>query len=198
MSRKPVDQMANSREPEGRQPIWETIRGLNGAWFKTRDVFGPTWINRRTITSYLACLVAGGYLEKRNGDDGLAEYRLLRDVGMHAPKLRKDGTAVTMGGGNDNMWRSMRILRQFSPLELAIHSTTDTIKVSQWSAKSYCRLLLATGYLRTIRKAQFGAASSQAVYRLIRNSGPKHPEVQRIKQIFDPNTKVVYRQDGAA
>lgn len=90
------------------------------------------------------------------------------------------------------MWNSMRGLVEFSPRDISAHSTTPDVRVTEWTAKSYCSMLLRAGYLRVLKKAE-PAAGRQAIYRLIRNSGPKPPQIQRIKQVFDPNTGVVHR-----
>jgi hypothetical protein len=63
--------------------------------------------------------------------------------------------------------------------------------VTEATAKAYLKMLLACGYLRVTKKAV--PKFSQARYRLIRNHGPKPPMVQRVKQIFDPNTREVFR-----
>ncbi len=198
MSRKPSDVVANSLEPKGRQAVWEHIRKLQADWFTTGQIFEPTQIPRRTISSYLSCLENGGYVESRRSPKGTVEFRLLRDVGVHAPRLSRDGTPVISGNGNDNLWRSMRILKQFSPLDLAVHSTTDTVKVGLKTAKTYCVMLLATGYLRIVQRASNAGTGRLATYRLIRNSGPLHPEIQKIKQVFDPNTNAVYLKGGVS
>jgi hypothetical protein len=56
-------------------------------------------------------------------------------------------------------------------------------------------MLLATGYLRVVEKAN-PSQDKLAVYRLIRNDGPKPPMIQRVKQVYDPNTGRVYRKAG--
>lgn len=173
----------------GRQHIWEAVRKTSGT-FTVTDIADATGAVRKTIHDYLGCLAAGGYLAHTPATaPGLsAIYELLKDTGHHAPRLRRDGTAVTQGQATEQMWRSMCILKQFSYRDLI---ETATIEIPEWTAKSYCRILLATGYLRVMQKAD-PAKGRIAHYRLIRNSGPKPPQVQRVKRIFDPNTRTVY------
>ena len=64
MSRRPVDQIAKSRDAEGRQVIWEAIRALSSAEFVMGDLFKETWISRYTLRSYLNSLAAAGILEQ--------------------------------------------------------------------------------------------------------------------------------------
>lgn len=193
MSRRPVDEIAKSRDAEGRQVIWEAIRALNGAEFRTHDLTEATRIGRYTIRSYVNCLTAGGVLNRRDTEDGY-RWRLARDEGYYAPRLNSKGERVTQGLGVEQMWRAMRIMKQFVTRDLALHATTDEVLVSDETAKKYCSMLLACGYLTCIEKATF---ERQATYRLTRNSGPLAPQIQRVKQVFDPNSKTVYRKGDA-
>ena len=92
------------------------------------------------------------------------------------------------------MWRSMRMMAQFTARDLAIHSTTPSVNVSEETAKSYCKMLWRAGFLREIRVSRPGRAS---IFRLIRNTGPRPPMIQRVKRVFDPNTNTVWPVDEA-
>lgn len=199
MSRRPVDQIAKSRDAEGRQVIWEAIRALSSAEFVMGDLFKETWISRYTLRSYLNSLAAAGILEKtehadRVGHRDAVTWRLIKDEGFYAPRVNRNGEPVTQGLGVEQMWRTMRVLKEFTPRDLALHATTDVIGVTDWTAKSYCSMLLACGYLICVQKAN---AHRQATYRLVRNSGPLAPQIQRVKQVFDPNSKAVYQKGKA-
>lgn len=193
MSRRPADQLAASPKPEGQDGIWVEVRRMN--IFSALEIVKATDIPKRTVTSYLGRLEAGRYIEKHGSFEETHRYKLLRDGGIHAPRLKKDGTPSTMGGGVTNMWRSMRMLGQFTPRDLAMHSTTDTVSVSDETAKSYCTMLLKAKYLRVLRKASPG--KTQAVYKFVRNTGPMPPQIQRVKQVFDPNLREVTYYPGA-
>lgn len=191
MTRKPVDQAAATRTADPRQSIWDAIRDSHDLITLT-GLGRATDVHNRTISSYLTCLEAAGYLTAEQTDTGKG-WRLARGAAeIHAPRLRRDGTAVTQGAGTTNMWRTMRMLGEFTPRDIACHSTTDTVTVREETAKSYCGMLLACGYLRVTHKAVPGRR--QATYRLIRNSGPRPPQIQRVKQVWDPNTRTVYQQ----
>lgn len=194
--RKTADQARDNR-----QLIWEKLRTKSADGFVSltlADITGATGVHRRTASDYLTCLVAGG-LAVRLDDPagGEVKWRLERDGGHHAPRLRKDGKAVTQGGGVSNLWRSMRMLGKFSAKDLALHSTTPSVSVSEATAQSYCTMLLATGYLRVAQKAD-PSKSRKAIYRLVRNSGPKAPMIQRVKRVYDPNTGQVHSKGGDA
>lgn len=191
MSRRPVDVVAKSRDPEGRQVIWDEMRALGGT-FTREQINKATMITPQTIGAYIECLVAGGYLERIEGGEVLS-WRIVKDC-HHAPRLRRDGSPAKSGGGTENMWRTMRMAGQFTPRDVAAMATTDTVTVAESTAKQYCAKLLACGYLRVVQKAIPG--KRQATYRLIRNSGPKAPMIQRVRVVFDPNTNSVHRPEA--
>ncbi|QFQ88240.1 hypothetical protein F8A10_12035 [Paracoccus kondratievae] len=188
--RKAGRRPASSSTP-GRQEIWTAIRAMPDL-FTVTDLIDRSRANRKTIQDYLRCLLAGGVIQPE-GDSG---YSLIDDRGYHAPRLNRAGQPVTQGTGVENMWRSMRGLVEFSPRDIAAHSTTPDALVSEPTAKSYCSMLLRCGYLRVLKKAE-PIAGRQAIYRLIRNTGPRPPQVQRIKRIFDPNTGAVHTPGDA-
>lgn len=193
--RRAVDKMAAGGIANPRQAVWDTIRQMAGedlsGTFDLAQIVAKTGLLRKTVKDYLLSLTAAGYLTSVGED----VWKLTKDGGAHAPRVRRDGAAVTQGAGTMNLWRSMRMLRSFSAMDLAVHSTTDTVTVTENTAQSYCTMLLATGYLRVVTKAN-PALGQKATYRLIRNDGPMPPMIQRVKQVFDPNTGKVYRKGG--
>lgn len=201
MSRISATDAAASREPQGRQPLWDEMVKFNGAPFTITDIFDQTYINRHTIRSYLKSLILGNYVERIEPEDGAIredaaiKFRIIPDPApYHAPRLNRDGQPVTQGGGVENMWRTMRMIGQFSPRDIAAHATTDIVSVTDTTAKAYCTKLLKAGFLKVVSKAK--PPTKQAVYRLIRNTGPKPPMIQRTQQVFDPNTQKAYPVGG--
>lgn len=192
MSRLPIDQLAKTRFAEGRQSVWGAIRAQDGL-FSARDIRVATDVHDRTIRSYLNCLTAGGILEHHETEDGF-RWRLVNDEGAYAPRLNSRGERVTQGMGVEQMWRTMRKLKEFTSRELALAASTDDVGVSNGSAQKYCSMLLSCGYLICLEKATF---ERQATYRLVRNSGPLAPQIQRVKRVFDPNSRTVYPKGAA-
>lgn len=99
-----------------------------------------------------------------------------------------DGTPVlarpeqtTLG----NLWRVMRGLASFTPTDLAAHASTDSVRVSRADAAAYAQTLVRAGYLRVLRKAV--PERREAVYKLIRNTGPRPPRERRVRAIWDDN-----------
>ncbi|UWQ00827.1 MarR family winged helix-turn-helix transcriptional regulator [Aliiroseovarius crassostreae] len=194
MTRKPIDQLKSQNKPHGQDGVWTEVRRKN--IFTAAEIHTKTAINKKTVSDYIKRLEAGGYVEKHPSFDETKRFVLVRDAGIHAPRIRADGTPVKQGNGTQNMWRSMRNMEQFTPFDLALCSSTDTVNVSEATAKTYCSMLLRAGYLRVLQKAVPG--KRQATYKFIRNTGPQPPQIQRVKQVFDPNLNEVTFYPGAA
>ena len=193
MSRRQVHNQKQSKAMDhGQQAIWTEIRRLG--IFTITDVWGVVDMHRKSIINYVKRLEAGGYVEQRDDFETSYRYQLVKNTGATAPRLTKEGMPVTQGGANENMWRSMRMMDFFTPNDLIAHSNTDTTTVALTTAKAYCTALTKAGYLRVVQKAR--PPHHQAIYKLVRNTGPRPPQVQKIKQVFDPNlNKVTYHPD---
>lgn len=105
----------------------------------------------------------------------------------------KDGAKVAVTvktrSPEQNMWTAMRQLKSFSPRELAAHATTETTAVTLEMAQEYCRALLGAGYLMVSKKAIPG--NRLAIYRLVKNTGPRPPRAKRVRAVVDDNTETV-------
>lgn len=170
---------------DSKQAIWEAIRRLQS--FTARQLQDQTRLNSSTVRDYIKGLEAAGYLApyvRLYKED--AQWRLVKDIGVEAPRVRKDGTVITKGEGQRNMWEAMRILRTFTATELAIAATTATCRVSAVSAVRYARHLTRAGYLRR--------SADGAVYRFLPTAytGPMAPVIQQHSRVWssvwDPNT----------
>jgi len=192
MTQKPVHVIAASGKAHGHQAIWNAIRAFNGGTWTIRALYDAEIAERWTIESYVDRLLKGALIEIAVPAEVLRDnqYRLLKDTGHHAPKLRADGLPSKQGSGTQNMWRSMRMLKEFDSREIMIHSTTEDVTVSENTAKAYCRALMTAGYLRVTQKARPGVRTAR--YRLVRDDGPLPPKIQRVRQVFDPNSRKSY------
>lgn len=190
MARKPSDQ-ANP----GREAIWAAIRASGAREPMTAaQLVAATGAHNKTVRDYLKGLVAAGFLKLEEADGHAARWALVRDCGHEAPRVRRDGSPVTQGEVTEQLWRSMYMLKEFSFADL-IQTATVTIPVE--TAKAYCKMLLATGYLQVKQKADPSKARI-ARYKLIRNNGPKPPQIQRVKRVYDPNTREVFMPEDQA
>ncbi|WP_423828507.1 hypothetical protein, partial [Staphylococcus aureus] len=93
-----------------RQVMWEAIRRLQE--FTLADLEVATLLNEGTVRSYVDALALGGYLDRRDQKPSRAGcfaptlWRLIKDVGVEAPRLDKKGRPVTQGLGREQMWRT--------------------------------------------------------------------------------------------
>lgn len=193
---KPVDEQAKKAKGKsyGRQAVWETLRnhGSGNIWVGLTLIADICQQNRRTIKDYLDALVLAGFAESCTPARHKF-YRLLKDVGQHAPRVNKQGKLVTTG--RDNLWRSMKMLSSFDADTLAAASTTDDCVVSAVDAGKYCQHLHKAGYLMVVQTATY---QNKAVYKLLPSmkTGPHAPMIQRTKCVFDPNlNKIMWHED---
>ena len=191
--RRPADRYKPGAAP--REVVWAEVRRRSAAGdaIIARGIADAARLNPRTVCDYLLSLARSGHL--RPVGDGVTVtldrvYVLERDTGVEAPRVRRDGSLVEQGSGTEAMWRTMQVLGEFTADDLAHHATTDRCSVSPVTAASYVQTLARAGYLRIVSPAS--NAGGRAVYRLIRRSGPRPPQVQRVKRVYDPNTGEVH------
>lgn len=184
MSRKSTIELAASGRVYGRQAMWEAMRRLKR--FIRADLDGLE-IERDTIRTYLQGLVRSGHVVvvTPQGRHTPAMYELVKDVGLEAPRVRRDGAPVLQGQRREHMWRAMKMLPSFTFVDLAVNASTDEMRVTEQDAKDYVKHLFAAGYLSALRPGK--PPRTQGLYRLIKNTGPRPPMVTRAKIVFDPN-----------
>ncbi len=107
-------------------------------------------------------------------------YALVRDCGVDAPRVRKDGTMFPPTG-RERMWRALRILNEFTVTEILAAASQGGPDIAESEARRYCDTLVLGGYLRRIRPGR---------YRFIpaRNTGGRAPQILRVKKLLDMNT----------
>jgi hypothetical protein len=194
VSRKPIDQQ---QPTECRQAVWEEIRQRGaGALFTMAEIAKCVRLEQSSVREYMIGLVNAGYLGThtiRKATSGGNILFMENDIGNDAPRVRKDGTPVTQGQGRQQMWNAMRILKVFRPVDLAFNASTDCHTVAESEATGYCTALCKAGYL---------SDRPAAGYMLIPSmwTGPHPPQIQRTKQVYDPNLKRVVwaRVEGGA
>lgn len=201
MARRPAQlELAGGRGP--RQRIWEVIRKQQQD-FTGYDIEKATCIETDTIRTYIQVLERGGFIEqtsKRVAFTARQHYRLLRDVGSEAPRLDRKGKPIPPTG-NECMWRTMRIMGEFTSTELAMRASTATTSIAEATAKAYARALCTAGYLIVVEEGRpfiRGKGARQTRWRLIpsKYTGPRPPMIQRTKCIYDPNlAKIVWQEE---
>lgn len=181
-------------QPSPRERLWQTMRERKECTLL--QLVCSTGVEKRTVQSYLQGLVKAGFIEHRVLDrEGY--YRLTREQ-AEAPRVDRDGKLVTQGAGREALWRTMKILREFTCRELVAHASTERHRVAEDEALTYVRFLKLAGYLKLMQAERRGRSPRQARYAFVpaRNTGPRPPMIQRIKQVYDPNLgRVVWAQE---
>lgn len=168
-----------------REKLWRAMRELKD--FRVPDLAHATgvWHCEYHIQDYLRGLIKAGIVAVKDRPEyqgAHATYTLVRDLGVDAPRVRRDGTTVAEPA-QETMWRGMKILREFTALDLLAHAAMGGITIKESTANKYCQWLARGGYLKTL-----GRPSTGQRYRLLLDTGPKAPQVLRVKQLFDVNT----------
>ena len=163
-----------------REKLWLAMRELRT--FSLRDLYLETKIDRRTgkARDYLVGLLRAGILEEiSHVPGGQCTYRLVKDCGVNAPRVRKIGVLLP-DSGRTRMWRAMPILGMFTVRELVNAASLEDATIAYGEAQAYCQWLARGGYLHR---------TGTDTYRFIpaRNTGPKAPQILRVKHLYDPN-----------
>jgi len=168
--------------------------------FTVGDVHRRTNARPDSVREYVVALFRAGYLEvsgEQPRPSGTpAKLYVLKRSPQDAPRLRPDGTEVSMGSAREQMWRTMRMLGTFTLKDLIVAASTEAVTIKESDARDYLSNLRKAGYLVSKRQAIKGGP---AVFRMLpgKYTGPKPPMVQRVQQVFDPNLgKVVWPKDG--
>lgn len=192
MANKPINLRMKGKSSTGRQAMWEAMRARKDG-FTYREVADSFCdLQGKTFRTYLQGLVKAGFVEMSDkARYEAATFKLIKDVGVNAPKINRNGEFVEQGSGTEQMWRAMRMLKNFSYIDLVAAASTEECPVSFNTAKTYAIALCKAGYLRRKSKGQYQ-------FLMACFSGPKAPMIQRLKTVFDPNTqKIVWQQEVA-
>jgi len=181
--RKPIDQQ---QPHECRQAMWDWIRNRSPyKSFTWKDIADGN-LSQKTVQDYLRGLENAGYLESTHDihRNKPVLYRLKKDTGVDAPRVRIDGTIVTMGDGRRQMWNTIQVLKNFTLQDMIFNASTGKHAVAESEAKTYCQYLAKAGYLKSL---------GHQLYKLVPGmwTGPHPPQIQRTKQVYDPNLKKV-------
>jgi len=91
-----------------RDRIWSQIRHQRE--FSIRELHGSLGaVSKTSVKKYIICLCASGHIQLMENTRPM-RYALINDCGIEAPRLRTDGSVVTQGDANENMWRTAKIL----------------------------------------------------------------------------------------
>lgn len=194
--RKPAQMELIGGKPP-RQRVWEQIRKFK-LQFRPFDVARAAGVEYEAAATYIQCLIAGGYVVRVNeANFDVAELQLIRDAGIEAPRLTRDGQPVTTGLGQEAMWRCLRMLGALDARMLAAHAASSGVEVKLASAKRYLQMLKKAGYLEVVEPCNRRRAKLETLRLIPRmNTGPRPPQIQNVKTVYDPNlNKVMYADE---
>lgn len=182
-----------------RQYIWEAIRAINASpkELTTYNVAHKSGQDDQAVRAYFRDMEKAEIVSKvRSVSRFDAEWALLKDEGVEAPRISRSGKISKYAGGAENIWRALRILGEFSAAEAAAAASVNGVSISEFGAQVYLSGLAKAGYLTR----SGGTPGVKTRFRLIpsRYTGPKHPIYQRdFNQVYDPNLdQVVWRKAG--
>lgn len=180
--RKKVE-LGPAGELTSREKLWKAIRELKV--FRVSELARAAHVDRGRVYvhDYLRGLIRAGIItvEALASDRRARMYTLVKDVGVDAPRVRRDGTLVPESA-QQTMWRGMKILRTFSPQDLVAHAAMAGITIKPSVAAHYCEWLDRGRYLTPLH-----ARGESPRYRFFRDTGPKAPQVLRLTALYDLN-----------
>lgn len=182
--RRPVDAVAAARHAHGRPAVWDALRRLKGG--TVAELSKASGAPQRTVRGFLQTLEFAGFV-MRSGAAGPLDgmrYQVARELPALMPDLRPDGT-LAPETGRARMWRTMKMLSTFTAKDVAIAASLPGATVALAEARKYAVTLSRAGYLATIKPGT--PHGGLATYRLVKNTGPQAPQIQRRATLFDPN-----------
>lgn len=182
-----------------RERVWDEIRKAKGEF--TLDVIAENArMNVDSARDYFTGLRRAGFIAESRRERvrfkavSRVYYKLVNDVGNDAPAVNRKGEVLQPRAVNFALWNSLRICGAVTPRALAAYASTDDLSVAENTANCYLQDLHKAGYVSVIRPSSY---LNQATYLLLKdkNTGPKPPQIQRAKQVYDPNIgAVVYAE----
>lgn len=169
-----------------RQKIWDSANELGEFTIMALRKHAGT-PGKSNVRKYVYGWEKAGFVEKIS--DAPITYRIKASDLVTAPSVNPSGIEFDREQAQEQMWRTMFIIKEFSPLDLAVASTTEECRVSEGSARTYASILKSAGYLKLVSRGRYRALQS-------RFTGPRPPAVKRVVQVIDRNTGKVVFQGG--
>lgn len=175
--------MSAPRPPSGHGRLWPVACELGT--FGYADLARASGLSYGSVQRVLRAWEAAGAVARAGLDGPRLLFRVVRPEAFDAPPA-PEAPARPGESPERNKWQAIRQMRTFTPTDIAACAATARTAVSPEEARRYAQALLRVGYLKAVRTAIPGRR--EAVYRLIRNTGPEAPRLRRVAGVFDPNT----------
>jgi hypothetical protein len=138
--------------------LWAAVRKL--VVFDCTDIWREARVNEKMACHYLTGLERAGYVEMTEKGDGIRhrKFRLLHDIGVTPPQVNKDGKPKKYNCQWCQIWRAVRILRQFSAEDVLAAASTRKCKITQQYIHQRLAWLANEGYLIKTRERARGVS----------------------------------------
>ncbi len=180
-----------------RDRMWAAIRSFGlMREFALAEIMVLTEQRADTTLSYLDALAAADFVRETRRDRHprreCRRFELLRDVGVNAPRVNREGDPVG-SPGHQAMWNVMRRERgRFGWRDLVHRASTTEHRIDDEVAQVYVRQLTRAGYLRREQAPRAGI-EAQYVFVRQRDTGPRAPTIGARRSVRDGNTgELVY------
>jgi hypothetical protein len=114
-------------------------------------------------------------------------YEVTHDCGQKPPQVDGHG-APKKQSGVDIIWRTARILKRFNARQIIASANDGDTTLNERAVSQYLLSLYDAGYMTWTNTAD---TQSLAQYLLTVNTGPKAPEIQRGKKVYDGNLGMI-------
>ncbi|SMH42212.1 hypothetical protein [Mesorhizobium australicum] len=167
------------RVPRGGDGLWKLLLEIDrvGPWTKGQ-VAARTAVSTARINQFVDRLLAAGIATI--SDEGAC--RLTRRP-TDAPRLRLDGSELPEDE-RQILWRTMKMLKTFSPRELAAQASSDERAIGLETTRSFINRMAQVGIVGIV---QVPSRRGEGKYRLARNLGALAPRILSVSVVFDPN-----------
>lgn len=174
------------------EQMWDLLRTKKeGVLIKTVPRTIPT-ISYDKAKAWLKALELAGYvlvtdISAMNAVCATYRYQLVRDIGQQPPHIDSNGQLKPVQA-SDLIWRTLRILKNANAHQIVASGSTPEVTLKISNVRQYLRALYLAGYLKADSTRHSRAL---ATYQLIKNTGPKAPQVKRGKKVYDANLGMI-------
>lgn len=181
-------------EKSPRERAWQTMVRLEA--FTVEQVAAEAGVAKKEVSTFVQ------FLRRHNRVVTVRakrpyRFKVTQTEGLTFGKGQRPGGGVRRHRkGNkprQKMWNTMRVMRKFSVMDLMMAA-----EVGRVCAHGYASLLVKAGYLRELSPGG-NRKGAQAVYLLLRYTGPKSPVEKRAQGgMWDVNEQQLYPFEEAA
>ena len=186
-------EMIGGKSP--RQRMWEAMRA-HSQCFTVQQVAKLSNVDHQALRTYIQCLVPGGYIEAiKKQPCTFREYRIIKDTGIEAPRVTRGGKPVHQGRVTEAIWYTLRIVKTLTAEQVVSYVEAAGVDVQISTVRAYLTMLKRAGYLQIITPGNRNR-SEKITLKPAMNTGPRPPQIQRVKTVYDPNlNRVMHCED---